>query len=217
MSVDSVKRKFDRAQRELAMAQGQVELLRKQLEDTREQMDRSKARLELLEDVQLLLLAASASAREQIKGSIESLVTFALRAIKGEDYSFKIETKQSAGQYTVDFLIVSPDARVLDVLNTCGGGISDIVSVAMRIAILQMYDPTGGPILLDENFKFLSRDNIRAVVDFLRTVISKTGRQIILVTHIPEFSIYADNVIEVVAGSDSSTVITYDKKELDLP
>jgi hypothetical protein len=174
---------------------------------------KEKAELERRQDLylrtQALLVKASGAARALAQEKIEHLVTMALGAITGSPYRFAMEVVTHGGNPTVRFTVINPAGVELDPLDSCGGGIVDICSMALRIAILEMYEPKiEGPILLDEDFKFLSKDHIRATVEFLHTLVEKTGRQLILVTHDQELAAGADATFEVIPAGESSQILT---------
>jgi DNA repair exonuclease SbcCD ATPase subunit len=122
---------------------------------------------------------------------------------------------QSAGQWNVQFVVINPAGVELDPLDGCGGGIADIVSMTLRIAILQMYEPLiEGPALFDENGKFISRDHIRGFVEFLHTIQEKTNRQIIFVTHTPELASGADRVFEVTMEGETSNILDVTQEKI---
>ena len=65
-----------------------------------------------------------------------------------------------------------------------GGGVIDIISLALRIAFLQIHKPKiEGPLILDEPAKHVSEDYIFNVADFLKRASEMFNRQIIIVTH----------------------------------
>lgn len=65
-----------------------------------------------------------------------------------------------------------------------GGGLLDILSVALRLVMLRYSDnPSDGPIILDEPFKMLSAKYLPGAIDFIQSVVEDFGRQIIMVTH----------------------------------
>jgi DNA repair exonuclease SbcCD ATPase subunit len=73
-----------------------------------------------------------------------------------------------------------------DPLGSRGGGVVDIVSLALRIVILELYTPRiDGPLMLDEPTKQLSKEFSDRAAELLRAISERTGRQIILVTHDP--------------------------------
>jgi DNA repair exonuclease SbcCD ATPase subunit len=207
MNLANLERQYLKLRTEYAMRSGQKLQLDRQVEEARKEAVELIKRQELYTKVQELLLKASETARGLVKEKVENLVTLALSAITGESYKFGMSLIQHAGNWSVEFSVTNPSGVTVDPLHSAGGGIVDICSMALRIAILEMYEPRiEGPILLDEDFKFLSKDYVRPALDWIKMLIEKTGRQIILVTHEPLLAAGANKVFEVIPQGNISIV-----------
>ena len=89
-----------------------------------------------------------------------------------------------------------------------GGGVVDIVSLALRIAILQTHKPKiQGPLILDEPAKHVSDEYIFNVADFLKQTSELFNRQIIMVTHNNHLAAIGNNSYRVDIKDSQSTVI----------
>ena len=210
-TLSSLEQKFLARQTNYTLQLGQKIQLDRQIQEARVHKERQEKASELYSQTQALLLHVSSTARVLAQSKIEELVSLALVAITGEPYAFKMDLHQAAGAWTVSFSVISPSGVTADPLDGCGGGIADICSMALRIAILEMYEPRiEGPILLDENFKFLSRDHIRAAAEFLESLSERTGRQILLITHVPELAEAAATTIEVRPQGSTSVIEVVD-------
>ena len=159
----------------------------------------------LWQQVQVLLSKASEYAREQLKTRIEQTVTAALAAIFADStMRFEIEMKDLGGKPAADWRVVScyegrdeSDTQPVTVTaspeDAKGGGVTDIVSLALRLALLELSRPrVEGPVLLDEPGKMISKEYLPALAEFLKQYAAKTERQIILVTHHETLAMVAD-------------------------
>lgn len=143
--------------------------------------------IDILEKVKVLLQKVSEFAREQSRAQIEALVTNCLQYIFDSSLEFKIEIGEVRGRPEAEFYVISKyggteiktkpqDAR--------GGGVIDIISLAIRIAMLECSNlDNKGPIILDEPAKHVSDDYINQVAEFLKQVTRMFNRQVIMVTH----------------------------------
>jgi ABC-type Mn2+/Zn2+ transport system ATPase subunit len=77
-----------------------------------------------------------------------------------------------------------------------GGGVSDSISVPLRLMVLKGSD-TGDILILDEAFKHVDGDMVEKVGIFLKTIKEKLGTQIIMVTHHKGLLQYADKGFEL--------------------
>ena len=184
-----------------SQAQGQRDLLISQRREKEEELAAARQDIELWRDVQILLSKASEFARQQLKTRIEQTVTAALAAIFNDStMRFEIEMKDIGGKPAADWRVVScykipakagdEDVKISAYTviaspeDAKGGGVTDVVSLALRLALLELSRPrVEGPVLLDEPGKMISKEYLPNVAEFLKQYAAKTGRQIILVTH----------------------------------
>lgn len=176
-----------------SQGQGQRDLLINQRREKEQQLTAAQQDIELWRQVQLLLSKASEFAREQLKTRIEQTVTAALAAIFDSSMKFEIEMGNIGGRPSADWRVVSSYGDIgsenqVSVVaspeDAKGGGVTDVVSLALRLALLELSRPKpGGPVLFDEPGKMISKEYLPSVADFLKQYAAKTGRQIIMVTH----------------------------------
>lgn len=177
-------------------ALGQKQLLEKQLMDKQNDLDQTRQNLATWEQVQVLFTKVSEFAREQLKTRIEETVTAALLAVFGEGYTFRIHMRQLGNQPAAEWQVVSQygDVEVAaSPEDARGGGITDVVSLALRLAMLEILKPRPeGPVIFDEPAKMVSAEYAGNLAYFLKQYAAKTGRQVILVTHNPQLADAAD-------------------------
>jgi len=182
-------------------ALGQKEMLERQKSEKQEALTQAKKDIELWQQVQVLFSKVSEFARAQLKARIEETVTAALQAVfERDDIAFQIEIRTINNQPAASWQVVSYYGVGEDISTVSGnpedargGGVSDIVSLALRLALLELARPKpAGPVLLDEVGKHVSRNYAPNVAAFLKQYAQKTGRQIILITHDPNLAEVAD-------------------------
>ena len=143
--------------------------------------------LDLLEQVMILFQKTSEYARSQAKNQIENLVTKCLQYIFESNIEFRIEVDELRNKANAEFYVINdtPDFFLkTKPEQSRGGGVVDIVSLALRISFIQTHKPPiEGPLILDEPAKHVSEEYIYNVGDFLRQSSSMFNRQIIMVTH----------------------------------
>lgn len=177
-------------------ALGQKQLLELQLQDNQNNLGQTRQNLATWEQVQVLFTKVSEYAREQLKTRIEETVTAALTAVFGEGYTFRINMRQLGNQPAAEWQVVSQygDEEVAaSPEDARGGGITDVVSLALRLAMLEILRPRPeGPVLFDEPAKMVSAEYAGNLAYFLKQYAEKTGRQVMLVTHNPQLAEAAD-------------------------
>ena len=178
-------------------AAGQLALLESQKQSTIKNLASAKNDIDVWTQVQALFGKVSEFAREQLKQKIQDTVTAALQAVfERDDISFEIEIRTINNQPAASWQVVSlyGDTAVSgDPESSRGGGISDVVSLALRLALLELSRPRPqGAIMLDEVGKHISRNFAPNVAQFLKQYAQKTGRQVLLITHDPNLAEVAD-------------------------
>ena len=164
-----------------------------------------------LNETRILLEKTSVYARSYAKTKLEEIVTNALQYIFTSDFRFEIDLTESGGKPQADFFVVSLQDGI-EVRNrpedSRGGGVVDIISLALRWAVLQIHaDPKmNGPMMLDEPGKHVSEDYAIKLAVFLKQMSQHFKRQIIMVTHQPHLAMSADNLFEVEIKGGKSIV-----------
>lgn len=208
--IDEVKSRLDRLRQYYYSEKGKMEQLKVRKSALEEKLQNILNNMDILEQVRLLLQKASEFTREKSRQQIEQLVTNCLQYIFDSNLEFKIEITEARGRPEAEFFVVSNiggDKIKTRPQEARGGGIVDIISLALRVAMLQSSTPDiDGPIILDEPAKHVSEEYIVHVAEFLKQVNVMFGRQIIMVTHNRHLGEVADRVFKVEFAGDRSKV-----------
>ncbi len=179
--IDTFKSKID-------ISKGKKEILDSHLDVVEEKISSLSEMEQRLEKVIILFQKTSEFGRNQAKSQIEDLVTKCLQFIFESDIEFNIEIVESRNIPQAEFYVISNYSEGYSVKTkpelSRGGGVVDIVSIALRLAFIQIHKPyIEGPILFDEPGKHVSDDYIFNVGEFLKQSSKMFKRQIIMVTH----------------------------------
>ena len=197
---------------EYNQAQGKLELLQEDLAEAETSLQKTQDDIAIWNQVQALFGKASEFARQQLNLRIEETVTAALQAVfEREDIRFEVQMRTLGGQPAAEWAVVSQYGDVSvsgDPQDSRGGGVSDIVSLALRLALLELARPKPeGPVLLDEVGKHVSAGYAPNVAAFLKQYAQRTGRQVIYVTHSSALADAADVSYRVDQQNGISEVI----------
>lgn len=194
-------------------AAGQLALLEGQRDEKKKGLARAKEDIETWEKVQVLLAKTSEYAREQLKQRIEEIVTAALQAVWEDDRRFIVWLYTYNSQPAADFKVLKrgPDGEFVEVhpYDGSGGGLADVVSMALRLSLLELTRPKpGGPVILDEPAKHVDNENAGAkmanIASFLEKYTKSTGRQMLFNSHNQILEQVADRVYKT-RGIDQIT------------
>lgn len=209
-NIDELNNSLIKLKEHLARESGKKDKVKEQLELANYSLAEIEKNLDLLSKVCILFQKTSEFAREQSKNQIESLVTKCLQFIFESDIKFLIEIEEQRGKSNAEFYVVN---EVEDIFIKTkpelsrGGGVVDIVSLALRIAFLQTHKPKiEGPLILDEPAKHVSDEYIFNVADFLKQTSELFNRQIIMVTHNDHLASIGNDAYRVELKGSESTV-----------
>ncbi len=178
---------IDRLDSKINIDKGKLNIIKEELDKVNSKLDESEKYLDTLESVKILFQKTAEYAREQAKKNIEATVTKCLQFIFETDIEFIIELSESRNMPIADFYVQSNfngySIKTKPELAR-GGGVIDIISIALRIAFLQITNPKlDGPLILDEPGKHVSDDYIFNLGELLKNTAKTYNRQIIMVTH----------------------------------
>lgn len=186
----------------LGYISGQCKLLEEQINNSNNKLNNLIRNKGIYKKAIEILTLFQQVNRDMLKKGFESVVTYALRYIFNADYKFELEFGRRGNLQELDFNIQTPDFKgQADPIDTSGGGILDILSLALRVSLLSLNNPKiEGFLVLDEPFKHVSEKYLENCRKFVEVINEKINRQIIMVTHKEEFKKQCKNIIEIKGG-----------------
>ena len=184
-------------------AKGARDALQAQKTEALTGLQQAQDDIDIWEKVRIIFAMASDQARQQLKIFIEETVTRALQVagFPGQP-RFKVLLGERAGSPAAEWRIIEAreDGSEMEtsVEDSHGGGLVDVVSLALRLALLQRSRPKPAPlIILDEPAKHVSAEYAPNVAFFLKEFCAATGVQAIMVTHNETLADMADTAVHV--------------------
>lgn len=176
-------------------AESRKELLEEKLLEAENSLEASASKLLHIEEAQALFQQVAKDTQEQIRFHLEDIVNLALETVFPSRYQFKIifEIKRNKTEARLALL---DDGHEIDPMYSNGGGVTDILSFALRIALL-VISKNRKLLILDEPFKFISADLKEQAFGILKKLSEELGIQIIAVTHDKEMIESADKVVTI--------------------
>lgn len=182
--------------------------LEKQLSLKREELNNTAYSISMIEDCQVFLQTMAKNTQEQLSLRIEDIINSALDAVFPDEYEFKLNFNTSRNKTEAELKFFDKrSGKEVDPMNASGGGVVDLTAFALRIACYVLEHNTDNIIVLDEPFRFISRDLQKRAGSILKTLSKKLDIQIIMVTHIQELVDCSDRVFEVKKNSDGISEI----------
>jgi DNA repair exonuclease SbcCD ATPase subunit len=167
-------------------------------------------KLQHLEKAQAFLQKVAQDTQEQLKIHVEDIVQLALDAIFPDRYTFEIQFNIAYGKTTAELVFISKQSgHIVDPMIASGGGVVDVCSFALRLACWTLSRGVDKVIILDEPFRFLSKNLQERAGRLLKELSNKLDIQIILTTHLDALIDAADKTISVKLDKQGVSQITY--------
>jgi len=191
IEINAMKQKF-------FQIQGMKKQTESDLEIKRNELLNLNKRIKLIEQAQSFLQKVAQDTQSQLKFQIEDIVNLALNTVFPDEYLFQVDFNISRGKTDAELVFINQKTGgKIDPMNASGGGVIDIVAFALRISAYVLESGTDNVIILDEPFRFVSKDLVERAGEILKVLSTKLGLQIILVTHIPELIDVADKTFKI--------------------
>lgn len=201
MDINRVKQLF-------LQSKGMKKQVENNLIQNKTTLDNLNNRIKLLEQAQAFLQKVAQDTQSQLKFQIEDIVNLALETCFPNEYEFQLQFNIARGKTDAELVFLSQKTgRPIDPMNASGGGVVDLTAFALRIASYALEQGVDNVIILDEPFRFISRDLQARAGEILKSLSTKLGLQIVMVTHIGQMIDVADKVFEVKKNSDGRSIV----------
>jgi DNA repair exonuclease SbcCD ATPase subunit len=158
------------------------------------------------EEAKEIIRAVGMLTQQSLTVNISDITSLALEAIFADPYILKCDFLQRRNKTECD-LYFERDGNRLDPIEASGIGAVDVASFALRIASWSMMQPhTRNVIVLDEPFKFLSKNLHEQASEMLKELSKKLNLQFILVSHEAIIASSADRTFTVTNRNGISRV-----------
>jgi DNA repair exonuclease SbcCD ATPase subunit len=194
----------------IAQATGAKKQIAKSLDSVTIANKQYTKKLHQLEKAQAFLQKVAQDTQEQLKIHVEDIVQLALDAIFPDRYAFEIQFNIAYGKTTAELVFISKQSgHIVDPMIASGGGVVDVCSFALRLACWTLSRGIDKVIILDEPFRFLSKNLQERAGMLLKELSDKLDIQIILTTHLDALIDAADKTVNVKLDKCGVSQITY--------
>jgi DNA repair exonuclease SbcCD ATPase subunit len=190
---------------------GELEYLMNQRTDLSDTVINMQDKYEYIVQAQKLLQETAKRTQSRLSFHISSFITSALQSIWGEDaYTFTLEFIEKRNKTEVQMLLHTQEGDVsLDSLNDIrsGGGVLDIVALALRIALWSLQANHKNVMILDQPLSNLDSTYLPKAGELIQELAEKLQIQFIMINHNPALADIADQTFFVEKHDGVSSVI----------
>jgi len=149
------------------------------------------------------------SRRTLIKDQIESILSEAVSIIYGPSYSVALnyDVKNNRSSVVIELLQKTKLGEIRREMDGFGGGVSDVISVPLRLMVLLSAKMNSPICILDECYKHMDLEKIDAVGEFLKDLTEKLGIQLIFCSHHESMKDVANSVWIVSKNNTDHAVV----------
>jgi len=200
MNLQQIRQKFERKK-------GRRDQVVTDLKETVRKRKDLESEILITEKAQAIIIAVAKATQDELTYRITEPVSLALAAVYDNPYKMSAEFKIAGRGTTECYLNFERNNNLIKPLDASGGGPIDVASFALRVGSWSLAQPRSRPVLiLDEPFRFVSRDKMPLAGQMLQEVSKQLGLQIIMISHISELVECGDRIIEVSIKNGISSV-----------
>lgn len=152
-----------------------------------------------------IMQAAAKISQKHLAEHLSVIATQAIRAVIHQPFDFVCEFVERRGSTEAD-LYLTKDGHRFEILSSLGGGLADVISLALKVAYLLLSN-VDKVLIIDEPARHINDINQRKrFVEVLAHLSSQFDIQFILVSTLPELLDVADNVVHFELNELEKTV-----------
>ncbi len=190
MNLKEIRSSIDRAK-------GARDEIESSIHSLTEEISILKKEITYSEKAQVIIQTVAKETQQELEYHISDIVTLALETIFDDPYTFGLEFVLKRNKTECNLYLEKNGERIKP-LDAAGGGVVDVVAFSLKIALWTLQQPRSrNCMVLDEPFKFLSKDLLPRASELLKELSEKLNLQFIMVTHLDELTDCADKTFNV--------------------
>lgn len=182
-----LRKRIDEGRKHYMTKNGELDMLNKSIatkEGQKKELEKSNA---TLLTKKMLIEESCSEARENGRELLSQIATSLVQSVFTETTEVKLEINSKDSVPTADVVVLNKyDTGIseIDPSDSDGGGLADIVSLSLFMAVGQTVDDNYTPYVLDEPSKYVSKgDFSERFADSFKNLVDYTGKQTIISTH----------------------------------
>ena len=183
--------------RALENRKGRADQAREDLKKVKRRIAELEREERLTEKAQIVIQEVARLTQEELEYHVSEITSLSLDAIFPDPYALKLEFAIRRGKTEADIMF-ERNGELFHPLSASGGGPVDVAAFGLRTSLWSLARPRSRNVLvLDEPFRFLSKNLQPRAADMLKEVSTKLGLQLVILTHETELIEKADRVFSV--------------------
>ena len=186
---------------------GKRDQVEQYLEDAVTQLMHRRELVTTIGEAQAIVQTIAQATQKELEYHVSEIVSLALDAVFPDPYRLGVAFELRRGRSEADLTFGRGGDEPIHPMTAAGGGAVDVAAFALRVSLWSLAPRKTRPTLvLDEPFRFLSRDLQPRAGKMLKEISEKLGLQMIIVSHETDLIENANKVFEVKLKKGRSTV-----------
>jgi DNA repair exonuclease SbcCD ATPase subunit len=186
---------------------GRRRLLVENYEKTKTSLSESLLEYENCLKARTIVQSVAKETQSRIEIHIGKLVSCALATVFPDPYIFALRFVERRNSTECDLIFTKNENETDDILNSGGGGVADIASFALRVALWSL-KKSRATFLLDEPDKFLHNPVFQEKAsEMMKELCDKLGIQIIMISDQENIITAADKIIRIENKNRVSSIV----------
>jgi len=181
--ISDIEKRLDREKTKKLTLEGQIE-------DLDDQHRYNESRLANAWKAHAIIQEVALKTQQNLEFHFSKPVTTALKAVNPNWPEFIAKITLRRGKTECDLLLKENDNEQ-EIMESCGGGVKDVASFALRIAYWAL-KKNRRTFVLDEPFRNVSPDLQEVTSDMIKMISEKLNIQIIMISHQEDINVSAD-------------------------
>ena len=189
--------------KQLENKKGARDVLQDQLSSLNNKITALTTELNDVQEARIIIQIVAMQTQQELEYHISHVVTKALESVFDDPYQFKIEFSLRRDKTEADRYWIKGEHEY----QPNGGGVRDVSSLALRIAMYQLQSNKTSPIIiLDEPAKHTSEDLLSRFSSLIKAISTQLGIQFVIVSHAKKIIESANTAYEVTKADGISHV-----------
>ena len=167
-----------------------------------EELQRDKVEIE---EMLAISRRAAGIVQDAMCVKLSRIVTRVIKTIFDENIEFVIQFVERRGVHEADMFIRDKEGHEYDILDSRGGGLADVISLALQMSFI-MLSNVDRYLILDEPSRHLSAEAQEKFGEVLKLLCKEFNFTMLFVTHSKAFTEIADKVFTITLEEGRSYV-----------
>lgn len=179
MTTEEMSSRANAVTKKLSEFKGRLWAAERDLTAATSEFETAKSKLKSVDSLKAVVQQVAKETQDKLRLRFEAIVQACLDAVFPGSYKFMMEFISRRGQVEVDMWL-DKDGTRMDPLDSNGGGVVDVMSIALRLCCLTL-SKNSNILLLDEPFGHLRGDARERLGDLLAIISEKLSVQMLMV------------------------------------